>query len=627
MTPPSRTAGKLEETMKKRFAWLALALPLLAAGCAQPGSPMKPHYEDALSEMDKAAASQPNAKQSDAVSQALLPPLVVEMPRMEDRPAETRFDLTVNNAPASEVFMAITSGTRYSMVVHPNIREKLSLNLKDVTVFEALDTVRELYGYEYKVQGNRIFMQALTMQTRVFMVNYLNNTRKGRSELRVSSGAISDSAGAAQTGATTAVTGPQSTTVRALESSRVETSSDVNFWGDLANALRAIIGTGEGRNMILNAESGIVLVRAMPAELREVDSFLRTMQGVVARQVLLEAKIIEVQLKDNFATGINWAAFRTGGNSRLAGGLIQPGSTLSPQGELSSFTTLGPDGQILANSQFSSDPGSPGFIAAGTAVPGTLFGLAFQTSNFAALLNFLQTQGELQVLSSPRIAAINNQKAVLKVGTDEFFVTNVTTNQTTTTGGAIQNSPSITVQPFFSGVALDVTPQIDENNQIILHIHPSVSQVVDKTKDIDLGAAGTFRLPLASSSISETDTVVRVANGNIVAIGGLMRQTDSRSRGQVPWLGDLPVVGHAFKNTNRSTLKSELVILLKPTVIAGDETWKEDIRETNKRMRELRHDEFARYWRDEVLRMSDDAAKGNENGGGNGSGPADAAKR
>jgi MSHA biogenesis protein MshL len=595
--------------MKNALGLFPLLLAL-AAGCAQKGGGMQPHYERALSELDKAAVAKPSVKQSDAVSQALLPPLVVEMPRVDDRPAEPRFDLTVNNAPASEVFMAITSGTRYSMVVHPNVKEKLSVNLKDVTVLDALETVREMYGYEYKVQGNRIFIQPLSMQTRVFMVNYLNHTRKGRSEVRVSSGAISDNAGGPQqAGATTAVTGPQSPTVQALQSSKVETTSDVNFWGDLGNAVRAIIGTGEGRNAIINAESGIVLVRAMPAELREVDNFLRTMQGVVARQVLLEAKIIEVQLNDNFATGINWAAFRTGNNSRLASGILQPGTVLQPQGALSSFTTIGPDGQPLANSLFSSNPASPGIIGAGAAVPGTIFGLAFQTSNFAALLNFLQTQGELQVLSSPRIAAINNQKAVLKVGTDEFFVTNVTTNQTTTTGGAIQNSPSITVQPFFSGVALDVTPQIDENGQIILHIHPSVSNVIDKTKDIDLGAAGTFRLPLASSTVSETDTIVRVTNGNIVAIGGLMKQSDSRTRGGVPGLQDLPIIGHVFKNTNRNGLKSELVILLKPTVIESEESWKQDLQETNQRIRDLRHDEFGRYWRDEVLRQGNGDGK------------------
>jgi MSHA biogenesis protein MshL len=607
----------VEEPIKHTLGWLPLLLLVLVAGCAHKGgeTAMQPHYEAALSELDKAALAKPSAKQSDAVSQALLPPLVVEMPRVDDRPAEPRFDLAVNNAPASEVFMAITSGTRYSMVVHPNVKEKLSVNLKDVTVLDALETVREMYGYEYKVQGTRIFIQPLSMQTRVFMVNYLNHNRKGRSEVRVSSGAISDTAGGAQAGAVATVTGTPTTTVRALESSKVETSSDVNFWGDVGNAVRAIVGTADGRTTIINAETGIVLVRAMPAELREVDNFLRTMQGVVGRQVLLEAKIIEVQLNDNFATGINWAGFRTGNNSRLAGGLLQPGTTLSPQGAMSSFTTIGPDGQPLPNSLLSSDPASPGIISTGSSVPGTIFGLAFQTSNFAALLNFLETQGELQVLSSPRIAAINNQKAVLKVGTDEFFVTNVTTNQTTTTGGAIQNSPSITVQPFFSGVALDVTPQIDENSQIILHIHPSVSNVIDKTKDIDLGAAGTFRLPLASSTVSESDTIVRVTNGNIVAIGGLMKQSDARTRGGIPGLQDLPLIGHAFKNTNRSGLKSELVILLKPTVIESDESWKHSIQETNQRIRELRHDEFGRYWKEEVLRQGSGDANGKPDAG------------
>jgi MSHA biogenesis protein MshL len=592
-----------------RTEWYLVAMLLtLMLGCAQ-RAPMQPHYEGALSELDKAAATKPNAKQPDAVSQALLPPLVVEMPRSEGRSPDSRFDLAVNNAPAAEVFMAVASGTRYSVVVHPSVKEKISINLRDVNVFEALDTIREVYGYEYKVQGNRILIQPLSMQTRMFQINYLFNQRKGKSELRVSSGAISDSAGSAQSGATTATSGPQSVATQNLQSSRIETTYELNFWGDLASGVRAIIGTADGRNVIVNAQSGVVLVRAMPSELREVDNFLHAMQGVVSRQVLLEAKIIEVQLSDNFSTGINWGAFRTGANSRLAGGVLQPGTLLSPEGDLSTSIGIGSDGQRLAGSSFSSNPASPGFIAAGTAVPGTIFGLAFQTANFAALLNFLETQGELQVLSSPRIATLNNQKAVLKVGTDEFFVTNVTTNQTTTTGGAVQNSPSITVQPFFSGVALDVTPQIDENNQIILHVHPSVSSVVDKTKNIDLGAAGTFKLPLASSTVSETDTIVRVSNGNIVAIGGLMKQSDSRTRGQIPGLGNLPIIGHAFKNTNRGGTKSELVILLKSTVILSEDTWKQDVDDTRGRLRAYRHDEYGRYWKEEYGGGANDDAR------------------
>src|SRR6476659_5221730 len=312
----------------------------LSAGCSHNGA-MKPHYESAIGELDKAVATKPGAKQPDAVSQALLPPLVIEMPRNEGRSPDSRFDLAVNNAPAAEVFMAIASGTRYSMVVNPGIKEKISINLRDVNVFEALDTVREIYGYEYKMQGNRILIQPLTMQTRMFQINYLFNQRKGKSELRVSSGAISDSAGSTQSGATTATTGPQSVTTQNLQSSRIETTTELNFWGDLASGVRAIIGAAEGRNVIVNADSGVVLVRALPAELREVDNFLHAMQGVVSRQVLLEAKIIEVQLSDTFATGINWGAFRSGSSTAVAGGVLQPGTRLSPQGPLSTFTSIG----------------------------------------------------------------------------------------------------------------------------------------------------------------------------------------------------------------------------------------------------------------------------------------------
>jgi MSHA biogenesis protein MshL len=572
--------------MKKNFTRMWICLQMLVAACAQTGT--KPALDASKAAIDGALAAAPAAAEPAAVERALLPPLVVEMPRVNGKPSEPRFDLAVNNAPAAEVFMAIVSGSRYSMVVHPSIKERISVNLKDITVIEALDTIREMYGYEYKVQGARILIQPVTLQTRVFQVNYLLGQRKGRSEIRVSSGAISDTAGQTQAGAVTAGTSPV-TTVKALESSRIETRSDADFWADIVTAVRAIIGAEGGRNVIVNAQSGLVLVRAMPGELRQVDEFLRAMQGVVARQVMLEAKIIEVRLNDSFATGINWAAFEPEGTARAAAGIISPGAVLSPQGEVSISTAVDDNGRILPNSQLISETAAPGSLIAETGVPGTVFGLALQATNFAALIGFLETQGELQVLSSPRIATLNNQKAVLKVGTDEFFVTNVTTNQTTTVGGAIQNSPSITVQPFFSGIALDVTPQIDEDDRIILHVHPSISQVTDKTKNIDLGDAGLFRLPLASSDIRETDTIVRVADGNIVAIGGLMGEISARGKSGLPWAGDIPVLGHAFKNTNRRAQKTELVILLKPTIIQGEDTWKQDLRDVRRRLEQYEH--------------------------------------
>lgn len=562
----------------------SVLLALLLASCATLQQAPQPYtYDSATRELGMAADKKAAADQSDVVSKALMPQLSVDMPEVDGKPIEPRFDLAVNNAPASQVFAAIVSGTRYSMVVHPNVKDPISINLRDVTVFEALDTIRDIYGYEYKVQGNRILVEPLGLQTRVFQVNYLMSQRKGKTDVRVTSGAISDSGGLSTAGGAGGATTSGAVNTEAIESSRISTTSNNDFWSEVAASLRAIVGTEGGRSVVLSPQAGVIVVRAYPTELRGVSDFLKAMQVVVERQVMLEAKIIDVQLSDSHQTGVNWAAFTQGSNSRFAGGVLTPGATLTPSGPISAFTARNPDGTVNADSDLVSNPADPGVIASGVAAPGSLFGLAFQTGSFAALLSFLETQGNLQVLSSPRIAALNNQKAVLKVGTDEFFVTNITTN-TTTIGNTSSQSPTITVAPFFSGVALDVTPQIDENNQIILHVHPSVSNVVEKNKTIDLGDAGTFRLPLASSTVSESDTIVRVSNGNIVAIGGLMRESTQRGSSGVPFLNGVPVVGNLFGSKSRSTVKSELVILIKPTVIESDASWRQDILDTKERI-------------------------------------------
>jgi MSHA biogenesis protein MshL len=397
-------------------------------------------------------------------------------------------------------------------------------------------------------------------------------------------------------------------TAQSVESSRVTTTSDNDFWSDVGSAVRTIIGSGAGRSVVINSNSGVILVRALPSELRSVEQYLKAMSLVVERQVMLEAKIIEVSLNDQFATGINWAAFQTGPNSRSAAGVANPGTTLRTDGALQSFTARDANGNFLAGSSISADPArsnpvSPdplgtlgntligsatSALIAGANVPGAAFGLAFQTSNFAALLNFLESQGNVHVLSSPRIATLNNQKAVIKVGNDEFFVTNITTTTTSTGIGASTVSPTITTQPFFSGIALDVTPQISDDDQITLHIHPSVSLVTDKIKVINLGTLGVFTLPLASSNINESDTIVRVQDGTIAAIGGLMRQQQSTTNSGVPGTVDSPILGNLFGSRNRQLNKSELVILLKVTLIKGDAAWQQQAREVNERMQNLR---------------------------------------
>jgi MSHA biogenesis protein MshL len=576
--------------MTRKILMLAIAVAA-AAGCAEQWSRRDATHDRIGSEMDEAVAKRAQPAASERVSQALLPPLVVEMPRAEGAPLDQRFDLNVNNAPASQVFMAIVSGTRYSMIVHPDVRDTISVNLKDVTVIEALDTMRDLYGYEYRVQGNRITVLPITLQTRVFKVNYIQASRSGRSDVRVSSGSITDAPTASTTGApgapapTSAIgAAPQ----RLTESTRVTTSSESNFWGDIVKSITAIVGGGEGRNVIVNAQSGVIVVRALPAELRSVESFLKAMQLIVERQVVLEAKIIDVSLREGFEAGINWAAFRNQ-STRAAGGVVRPGTIIGPTGTpspLSTPTALLPDGSIDPTSTFSATLGAAASLATGIGAPGAVFGLALQTNNFAALLAFIETQGSVNVLSSPRVATLNNQKAVLKVGTDDFFVTNISTT-TTAIGSSATISPTITLQPFFSGIALDVTPQIDDSNNIILHVHPQVSSVIERTKTINLGTQGTITLPLASSSINETDTIVRVQDGNIVAIGGLMRQESVRAESQVPGLGDVPGLGLLFQQRNTRTTKSEIVILLKPTIVHSDSNWQQDLTDTRERLRAL----------------------------------------
>ncbi len=553
-------------------------------GCVSPAA-KRDTYDLINAEMNKAVEAKAKPAQQEEVAASLLPPLKIEMPKTR-QPLEERFNLSFNNAPANQFFMGIVSGTRYNMLVHPDVTGTISANLKDVTLFEALDAIRELYGYEYKVEGARIYVKPLSIQTSIFQVNYLNSNRKGSSDIRVTSGSVSDvtsnNSGAGGTSSPTTAT-----TTHSVESSKINTSSNNDFWSELKTSLEAIVGNKDGRSVVISPQSGVVVIRAMSDELRNVSTFLKATQLSVDRQVILEAKIMEVELNDNFQSGVNWASFASLNaikNSRSSLGFVSPGSTLAPlplDGSNPAALTTAGNNALNAVSGIA--------LGAASTAAGSLFGLAFQTSNFAALISFLESQGTVHVLSSPRIATLNNQKAVLKVGTDEFFVTKLTTTPGTSTGSSTTGATTtVDVQPFFSGVSLDVTPQIDENGNITLHVHPSVSKVTTVDKSINLGTNnGTLSLPLASSAISETDSVVRGQDGRIIAIGGLMRQSSSSDRSQVPGAGDVPVLGNLFRNTARGSQKRELVILLKPTVIQGENSWAQDMLDSQRRIQGL----------------------------------------
>ena len=559
--------------MKLRLILLLALASLLAVGCATHQKAPGATFDRIGQEMQGAVDAKTKGGADAALNQAMLPPLQLDVPASA-KSVEPRFDLAVSNAPASQVFMALVSGTRYSMLIAPEVSGSVTVNVKNVSVREALETLRELYGYEFRVQGTRIYIQPNTMQTRIFQINYLASKRVGQSDVRVTSSSISSTQPAnSATGTTTPTATPGSTSTTVL-SSQISTEQSSDFWADLNKALTSIVGAQDGRAVIINPASGVIVVKAFPADLRAVENYLKLTQLIVERQVMLEAKILEVSLSEEFQTGVNWAAFGRN-RSRYAIGSINPGTTLNAAGATSELITSS-DATITAGKYGS---------AAASALGQGFFGLAFQTANFASLLNFLESQGNVQVLSSPRIATINNQKAVLKVGADEFFVTNVST---TTTGGTTSvTTPSVTLQPFFSGIALDVTPQIDDDNNIVLHVHPSISVVTEKQKVIDLGEQmGTLTLPLANSSISETDSVVRVQDGNIVAIGGLMKQEQSADANGLPGTSSSGW-GMLFGARDSYLKKRELVILIKPTIIRNESSWKEDLFETQNRMQQL----------------------------------------
>lgn len=547
--------------------------------------------------------STPTPAVPESVSNSLLPPLRIAMPKASAKQLEQRFDLVVNEAPANQVLMGIVSGTRYSMLVHPDVKGNISVNLKDVTVFEALDAVRDLYGYDYRLEGSRIFVMKPGLQAKVYKVNYIPGIRRGSSDIRVTSGA-GDSSNSSSGGNTSSN--------RQMQASNLSMSARTDFWGEMEDGVRTIVGcripsgtsqsssassggatsqgsqaefssfgardrgmTGcpEGKAVVVNQMAGTLLVRAMPDELRTVEGMLREMQISIEKQVILEAKIIDVELNKSSQQGINWAGFQQGKHrASLGADTTTIGETGNNGGVLNAGSTLG---SVLGTGLVGATGGA---FAAG-------LGIALQIRNFSALLNFLQTQGEVNVLSSPRIATTNNQKAVLKVGRDEQFVTGFESNSntTTTTGGTTVNLPTPVYSTFFSGISLDVTPQIDDEGNITLHVHPLVSEVTEVQKN----TINNQTLPFASNKISETDSVVKVRDGQIVVIGGLMTDSYSDTRSGVPGASKAPVVGAAFRKGGQESSKRELVIMIKPTVVQGDTAWTDDLSATQQRIERM----------------------------------------
>ncbi|WP_076417164.1 pilus (MSHA type) biogenesis protein MshL [Colwellia sp. UCD-KL20] len=478
--------------------------------------------------------------------------------------AEKRLEIAASEVKAQDFFAALVEDSPYSIAVHPDVSGSITLNLKEVTIQETLDVVEELYGFDIRRQGNVIQVYAAGMRTETIPLDYLFVKRNGSSSTRVNSGGVSEndpnsggSSGNRSNGNSNQNSGSSnnqnngnnngqnSQSSNGSSGTNIYTSNESNYWEELKENLSSLIGAkaegGEGRSVIVSPQAGLVTVRALPNEIASVKKFLTDSQEHLRRQVIIEAKIMEVTLNDDYQQGVKWDQV-----------LGHAGST-----DLTFQTT----GNVVGN--------------AISATLGGISGLSFTNADFSGVIELLSTQGNVQVLSSPRITATNNQKAVIKVGEDEYFVTEI--SSTTTTGTATTTTPEIQLTPFFSGIALDVTPQIDKNGEVILHVHPSVTITDEQTKTIRLGD-DNFSLPLAQSSVRESDTIIRAKSGEIVVIGGLIESRKVDQESKTPLLGDIPLFGELFKSKTESIQKKELIIMLKPIVV-DQNTWKTQLQD------------------------------------------------
>lgn len=466
--------------------------------------------------------------------------------------AEKRLQIAASGVAAEQFFAAIVEDSQYSIAVHPDVSGAITLNLKDVTLDEALEVIESLYGYDIRRQGRVIQVYPAGIRTETIPLDYLYVKRSGVSSTSINSGGVSENDPNNSNSSNSNNNNRNNNNNNNSNNNgnnnqnggsgiNIYTENESDFWTELKETLTALVGSEGGRSVIVSPQAGLVTIRALPSEINAVKSFVTKTQEHLRRQVIIEAKIMEVTLNDDYQQGVKWD-------------------------------------QVLGHIESTDIGFSTSGSIAGNAISSVIGGttsLSFLNKDFSGVIELLSTQGNVQVLSSPRITATNNQKAIIKVGDDEYFVTDV--SSTTTTGTSTTTTPEVDLTPFFSGIALDVTPQIDANGEVILHVHPSVTITAEQTKTIRLSDEDII-LPLAQSSVRESDTIIRAKSGEIVVIGGLIETRKVDLESKTPFLGDVPFLGELFKSKSESVQKKELVILLKPIVI-GHDTWKNQLQD------------------------------------------------
>lgn len=473
-------------------------------------------------------AAQDGGQQQPPAPSAPLQPLAVtqldERARAEDFDSSRPISLSfAEPVPIKDVLLLLVRDTNLSIVPDAAIEGSFVGELKNVTFRQALETILQPLVLDYTVQDNviRVFKQRVV--TRIFDINYVITRRSGNRSLSASSavagggflgvggpvaaGAVTVTAGGAAGGGGTAGSASGGS------SAHVSGTDAGDLFGEFETGLKTLLSADAKYN--LDRKAGLLQVMDYPDRLERVALYLEAVQTRANRQVQIEAKVIEVELNDTFAAGINWSQ------------------------------VLGSAGNAVTVIQTLAPSTSGGFT------------LGIDIKDFKGLLTAFATQGKVNVLSSPHVMAMNNEPALMRVGTqDVFFVT--TSQVDATTGRVLQTT--VSPSSITEGVVLSVTPQIAADGVIHMSISPSVTERTGQA---------TSRLGDTAPIISvrETDTLVRIHPGETVVIAGLMQDRVTKDTAKVPLLGDVPIIGGLFRREEIKKRKTDLVILLTPTVM------------------------------------------------------------
>ncbi|OGT74687.1 MAG: hypothetical protein A3H44_03340 [Gammaproteobacteria bacterium RIFCSPLOWO2_02_FULL_57_10] len=544
-----------------------LALCLLLSACAVTGSrpiPSTELLEDMQVILDEAEQSYETVYEPQAqVLNDLIPGLSISDELLV--PVEERFNISANEEPAREFFNNLVAGTDFGVLVSPDVSGTISISLPNVTIDEVMNAVQETYGYSVSRNGNIYQVREATAQTRIFTIDYLDVSRAGSSSVTVSSASSGGNGGSSQGGivggsggiggvqggvAGGGVAGGSSSGVGGGSGGggQISTQTSTDFWEDITATLESMVSEG---TVIAQPQVGMIMVTAMPRELDRIAEYIEQAQGILSREVTVQVQFLEVILNKGFQSAIDFDTF---------GGV----------------ETADASGNDIVGS-FNSDGGAS---MEGISNP---LAIATNFTDFSAVFRLLESRGTTQVLSSPSLKVLNNQKAVFQDGDQEYFQTSSGSN-TVATGQTVSQSSANALTPFFSGISMDITPQISANGTITLHVHPTITTVVEQTKTI----AGQ-QVPLPSSAVRELDSVIRAEDGKIVILGGLAYERSVDEVAGIPYAADLPAIGAAFDQRRRSTVKSEFIILLRP-VIGNQQSEQGLMRDRNERLRDINRD-------------------------------------